>query len=81
MWYDDYYDDDVGHWDDDDEDKSFGQYDAYKKRCAQKTLIKEESYPFRGTHQGTGIGVCQKTKIVMQKDYGDKYRPKCLVTI
>ena len=45
MWYDDYYDDVVGHWDDDDEDKSFGQYDAYKKRCAQKTLIKDGVLP------------------------------------
>ena len=46
MWYDDYYDDDDGHWDNDDnEDKFFEWYDGYKKRKAQKTKIKEELMP------------------------------------
>ena len=30
MQYDDYYDDDGGHWDDDNEDKCFEWYDAYE---------------------------------------------------
>ena len=42
MWYNDYYDDDGGHWEDDDEDKFFEWYDGYKKRKAQKASIKEE---------------------------------------
>ena len=43
MWYNDYYDDDGGHWDDDeDEDKFFGWYDGYRKPKAQKAQIKEE---------------------------------------
>ena len=46
MWYDDYYDDDGGHWDDDkDEDNFFEWYDAYKKRKAQKAKIKKELMP------------------------------------
>ena len=45
MWYDDYYDDDGGHWDDDDQDKLFESYDGYKKRKAQKASIKEELLP------------------------------------
>ena len=46
MWYDDYYDDDGDHWDnDDDEDKFFEWYDGYKKRKAQKASIKEELLP------------------------------------
>ena len=45
MWYDDYYDCDGGHWDDDDEDKSFEWYDGYKKRKVQKASIKEELLP------------------------------------
>ena len=43
MWHDDYYDDDGGHCDsDDDEDKFFGWYNGYKKRKAQKAKIKKE---------------------------------------
>ena len=42
MWYDDYYDYDADHWDDDDEDKFFEWYDGYKKHKAQKASIKEE---------------------------------------
>ena len=46
MWYDDYYDDDDGHWDNDDnEDKFFEWYDGYKKRKAQKTKFKKELMP------------------------------------
>ena len=46
MWHDDYYDDDDGHWDNDDnEDKFFEWYDGYKKRKAQKTKIKKELMP------------------------------------
>ena len=45
MWYDDYYDDDGGHWDDADEDKFFEWYDGYKKRKAQKASIKQELLP------------------------------------
>ena len=45
MWYNDYYDDDGGHWEDDDEDKFFEWYDGYKKRKAQKASIKEELLP------------------------------------
>ena len=30
MQYDDYYDDDGGHWDDDNEDKCFEWYDGYE---------------------------------------------------
>ena len=43
MWCDDYYDDGVDHWDDDNnEDKLFEWYDGYKKRKAQKAQLKEE---------------------------------------
>ena len=46
MLYDDYYDDDGDHWDDDsDEDKFFEWYDGYKKRKAQKAKIKKELMP------------------------------------
>ena len=46
MWYDDYYDDDGGHWDNDDnKDKFFEWYDGYKKRKPQKTKIKKELMP------------------------------------
>ena len=46
MWYDDYYDDDGDHWDnDDDEEKFFEWYDGYKKRKAQKASITEELLP------------------------------------
>ena len=43
-WYDDYYDDDGGHWndDDDDEDKFFKWYDGYQKRKAQKAQIQKQ---------------------------------------
>ena len=44
--YDDYYDDDGGHLDDNDEKDSFFKwYDGYKKRKAQKASIKEELLP------------------------------------
>ena len=45
MWFDDYYDDDCGHWNDDDEDKFFKWFDGYKKRKAQKASIKEGLLP------------------------------------
>ena len=46
MWYDDYYDDNGDHWDDDnDEDKFFERYTVSKKRKAQKASIKEELLP------------------------------------
>ena len=50
MWYDDYYDDDVGHWgddddDDDDKDKFFEWDDGYEKKKVQKAKIKEELLP------------------------------------
>ena len=45
MWYDDYYDDDGDHWDNDDEDKFFEGYDGYKKRKAQKASIEKELMP------------------------------------
>ena len=46
MWYDDYYDDDGGHWDNDDnKDKFFEWYDGYKKRKPQNTKIKKELMP------------------------------------
>ena len=46
LQYDDYYDDDCDHWnDDDDEDKFFEWYDSYKKRKAQKVKIKKELMP------------------------------------
>ena len=45
MSFDDYYDDDGGHWNDDDEDKFFKWYDGYKKRKAQKASIKEGLLP------------------------------------
>ena len=42
-WYDDYYDDDGDHWDNDnDEDKFSECYDGYKAKKAQKVSIKEE---------------------------------------
>ena len=44
--YDDYYDDDGGHLNDNDEEDSFFKwYDGYKKRKAQKASIKEELLP------------------------------------
>ena len=43
--YDDYFDDDGSHLDDDDEDHFFKWYDGYKKRKAQKASIKEELLP------------------------------------
>ena len=47
MWYDDYYDDDGGHWDDDDhdEDRFLELYDGCKKQKAQKSKIREELSP------------------------------------
>ena len=46
MWYNDYYDDDGDHWDnDDDEEKFFEWYDGYKKRKAQEISIKKEFTP------------------------------------
>ena len=42
MWFDDYYDDDGDHWDNDGEDEFFEWFEGYKKRKAQKTSIKEE---------------------------------------
>ena len=45
MWYDDCYDDDGDHWDNDDEDKPFEWYEGYKARIAQKAEIKEEFLP------------------------------------
>ena len=46
MWYDDYYDDDGDHWDNDnDEDKFFEWCDGYKKRKAEKAKIREELLP------------------------------------
>ena len=45
MWHDDYYYDDGGHWDYDDEDKFFEWCDGYKKQKAQKASIKEEILP------------------------------------
>ena len=44
MRYDHYYDDDIGHWDDD-EDKFFEWYDGYKKRKAQTASIREGLLP------------------------------------
>ena len=45
MWYDDYYENDGGHWDDDDDDdKFFEWYDEYKNWKAQKASIKEELF-------------------------------------
>ena len=37
-------------------------YDDYRARKAQKVQIKKEFPPLVSIHQGTGIGVCQKTK-------------------
>ena len=46
MWYDDYYDEDGDHWDDDnDEDNFFKWHEGYKKRKAQKASIKKELIP------------------------------------
>ena len=46
MWYDDYYDDDGDHWNnDDDEDNFLEWYDGYKKRKTEKTSIKEGLLP------------------------------------
>ena len=46
IWYDDYYDDDGDHWDDNDnEDKFIKWCDGYEKRKAQKAKIKEELLP------------------------------------
>ena len=45
-WYDDYYDDDGDHWDNDnDEDKFLEWCDGYKAQKAQKVSIKEEFLP------------------------------------
>ena len=41
MWYDDYYDDNGDHWNDD-EDHFFEWYEGCKKRKAQKAQIKKE---------------------------------------
>ena len=46
MWYDDYSDDDGGHWHgDDNQDKFFEWYNGYQKRKAQKAKVKEELLP------------------------------------
>ena len=43
MWYDDYYDDDGDHCEEDDnKDTFFEWYESYKKRKAQEATIKEE---------------------------------------
>ena len=79
MWYDDYYDDDGDHWEDDnDEDKFFEWYDGFKKWKAQKANIKKELMPITWYHQGVGIGVCQKMKKKRQKNYGHKHRLFCI---
>ena len=58
MWYDDYYQDDGVHWDDDnDEDKFFELYDGHKKRKAHKTSIKEELFPI-SWHPDREMGWC-----------------------
>ena len=46
MWYDDYYDDDDDHWDNDEnEDKFFKWYNGYQKRRTQKAQIEKELPP------------------------------------
>ena len=45
MWFDDFYDNDGDHWDNDDEDNFSELFGDYKKGKAQKTLIKEELLP------------------------------------
>ena len=46
MWYDDYYDEDGAHWDDDEnKNKFFDWYKGYQKRRGQKVKIKEELLP------------------------------------
>ena len=43
MWYDDHYDDDGDHWDDDEnKDKFFEWFEGYQKCRGQKAKIKEE---------------------------------------
>ena len=74
MWYDDYYDDDGDHWDnDDDEEKLFEWYDGYKKRKVQKQRLRKNSCLLLGIHQDVGIGVCQNMKKKRQKNYGHKH--------
>ena len=61
-WYDDCYDDDSGHWDDNNNEyKFFEWYNGCKKRKAQKAQIKEELMP-TAWHPDHGIGVYQKTR-------------------
>ena len=46
MWYDDYYEDDGDHWDNDvNKDKFFDWYEDYQKRQCQKAKIKEKLLP------------------------------------
>ena len=49
MWYDDNYDDDGDHWDDDGywyhEGNIFEWHEGYKKRKAQKASINKELLP------------------------------------
>ena len=57
MWHDDYYDENGGHWDDDDEHKFFEWYDWYKKRKGQKAKIKDELMPI-AWHPDRVMGWC-----------------------
>ena len=63
IWYDDYYNDDGDHQDnDDDEDKFFEWYDGYKNEKLKKQRLRKNSCLLLGIHQSGGIGVCQKMK-------------------
>ena len=68
MWFDDFYDNDGDHWDNDDEDNFSELFGDYKKGKAQKTLIKEELLPIAWHPSRYGTGVCQKMKNKIQKN-------------
>ena len=63
IWCDDYccHDDEIIEW-----------YEGYKKGRPKKPQEKKSSCLLPGTHQGTGIGACQKKRKKRQKNYGHK---------
>ena len=46
-----------------------------KNKRFKKHKLRKTFYPFPGSHQDTGTGVCQKMKNKRQKNCGGKYRP------
>ena len=61
----------IGLWGDDndycDDDEIIKWYEGYKEHKAQKEKMERELSPLLGTHQGGGVGACQKMRKKGQK--------------